>query len=273
MWPRSNAGTPITTGRWPSGRTGRCGAGHREWLERLEAEAGNLAAAVRWYLAHDRAPLPHLFRVLWLFWELRDHLGEARAWIGQLLPAAGSLDPRARAELLWAGVATATELHDDPAALAASQRLAPQLDRIEDPFLHALCQLAMAWMSPITGDFDGAVRQALASLEQLRGQDEPYWTAVTAVSAGYLELVVGHYDDALRHTQEVRDLAERFGYSWLAAWSRVQLGRLDIARGRLVEARELLDEALDLSLAIYVTRNVTLCLVAYARLAMAEGEP
>ena len=106
------------------------GAGHREWLERLEAEAGNLAAAVRWYLAHDRAPLPHLFRVLWLFWELRDHLGEARAWIGQLLPAAGSLDPRARAELLWAGVATATELHDDPAALAASQRLAPQLGKL-----------------------------------------------------------------------------------------------------------------------------------------------
>ena len=29
---------------------------------------GNLAAAVRWYLAHDPGPLPHLFRVLWLFW-------------------------------------------------------------------------------------------------------------------------------------------------------------------------------------------------------------
>src|SRR4029077_6394372 len=37
------------------------------WLERLDAEAGNLAAAVRWYLAHDPGPLPHLFRILWLF--------------------------------------------------------------------------------------------------------------------------------------------------------------------------------------------------------------
>jgi predicted ATPase len=34
------------------------------WAEGLEMEAGNLAAAVEWYLAHDRAPLPHLFRVL-----------------------------------------------------------------------------------------------------------------------------------------------------------------------------------------------------------------
>jgi predicted ATPase len=36
--------------------------GETEGRERLQAEAGNLAAAVRWYLAHDRGPLPHLFR-------------------------------------------------------------------------------------------------------------------------------------------------------------------------------------------------------------------
>jgi predicted ATPase len=41
------------------------GPGHGQWLEYLNAEAGNLAAAVRWYLDHDRGPLPHLFRVPW----------------------------------------------------------------------------------------------------------------------------------------------------------------------------------------------------------------
>jgi len=65
----------------------------------------------------------------------------------------------------------------------------------------------------------------------------------------------------------------RFGYNWLGAWSRVQLGTLNIMRGRLDQARELLDEALDLSLAIYITRNVSLCLIAYARLALAAGDP
>src|SRR5262245_8889902 len=77
------------------------GAGQREWAERLQAEAGNLAAAVRWHLAHDLQPLPHLFRVLWPFWEFHDDLGEVRDWTGQLLPTAGALDPPARAELLW----------------------------------------------------------------------------------------------------------------------------------------------------------------------------
>jgi predicted ATPase len=248
------------------------GTGHGEWLERLAAEAGNLAAAVRWYLDHDRAPLPHLFRVLWLFWELRDHMAEAREWVGQLMPTATSLNPQARAELLWTAVATANEVHDDAASVAASERLASLVGGIEDPYLQAVCQLVIAWASPITGDFDGALRQVLESLAVLRAQDEPYWTGVAALSAGSLEITAGHLDDALRHLQEARDLAGRFGYSWLDAWSRVLLGTLDIMRGRLGQARELLDQALGLSLTIYVSGNVPLCLIAYAQLALAAGD-
>jgi hypothetical protein len=75
---------------------------------------------VDWYLSHDRAPLPHLFRNLLPYWLLaEDILGPAQAWIGQLLPAAGSLDPQARAELLWAATVTANQAGDGAAALAA----------------------------------------------------------------------------------------------------------------------------------------------------------
>jgi predicted ATPase len=73
------------------------GPGRSEWLERLGAEAGNLAAAVRWYLAHDLGPLPHLFRVLYLFWSRWDLGREAWSWVEQLLPGFGTLDPRPRA--------------------------------------------------------------------------------------------------------------------------------------------------------------------------------
>jgi predicted ATPase len=250
----------------------RC-ANHLDWLERLEAEAGNLAAAMRWYLAHDPVPLPHLFRVLWPFWELRDHLNEARTWVAQLLPAAGSLDSLAQAELQWAATATANELHDDPAALAASQALAPLLANIDDSYLTTMSELVIAMTLPISGDFDGALRGLLASLGEMRSQDEPYWTAVAALGASYMETAAGRTSDALDHIREARELAERFGYSWLAAWSRIQLGTLDVLQGRLEEARKSLNEALDLSLAIYVTRNVTLCLIAFARLALAEGQP
>jgi predicted ATPase len=122
--------------------------GASEGRERLQAEAGNLAAAVRWYLAHDRGPLPHLFRVLWLFWTQQDLEREAWPWVQQL-PAAGTLDPQARAELAWAAAVLAVDTGDDAAALAARQRLAPLLAGISDPFLHAVAQLAIAWTLPI----------------------------------------------------------------------------------------------------------------------------
>ena len=207
------------------------GAGQGEWLERLDAEVGNLAAAVRWYLAHDRGPLPHLFRVLLLFWVQRDLEREAWSWVEQLLPAAATLDPQAGAELAVVAAVIAVDTGDDAAALAARRRLAPLLAGISDPFLHAVSQLAMAWTLPITGDFDAALREAAVSLEELRGQDEPVFTEIAAFAAGSLEMVLGRYDDALGHLREVRDLAERSGGARLAL-SRAQLGILGCAAGR-----------------------------------------
>ena len=253
-------------------------AGPSEWLD---AEAGNLAAAVRWYLAHDRGPLPHLFRILFLFWVQRDLEREAWSWVERLLPAAATLDPQAGAELAVVAAVIAVDTGSDAAALAARQRLAPLLAGIQDPFLHAASQLAMAWTLPITGDFDGALRDAAVSLEELRGQDEPVFTAIAAFAVGSLEMVLGRYDDALGHLREVRDLAEGAGGAWLGAgspssWVALrarQLGILAVLRGGLDEARALLDEALERSLAARSLWFVTLCLVGYAQLALAEGDP
>jgi predicted ATPase len=249
------------------------GADQLGWCGRLDADEGNLAAAVRWYLGHDPGPLPRLFRVLWLFWFLRDHLGEARSWVGQLLPTADSFDLQARVELAWTAAATGLEVGDDQAALAARERLAPLLDGIEDPYLRAVSQLVMAWTSEVVGDFDSVLRETLVSLEQLHGQDEPFWTALAAYTAGLVETTVGRYDDALPHLTEMRDLADRLDNPWLAAVSRVYLGMLAVAQDRPEEAGGLLDEGLELSLAAHSTRSVTLCLAAFARQASVEGDP
>jgi len=249
------------------------GAGHSPWLERLEAETGNLAAAIRWYLLHDREPLPHLLRVLWPFWFLRDPLTEARTWIGELLPTASSLGPLARAELIWTAAVNALEVGDDSTALAARQQLAALREVIDDPFLHAVCQLAIAWATPLTGDFDGALLAASAALDELHGQDEPLWTALAAGTLGSMETSAGRCEDARGHLSEIHDLADRFDSAWLAAWSRVQLGTVAVMQGQLDQARELLDDALTRSVEAHSTRSVTLCLTAFARLALAEGDP
>jgi predicted ATPase len=246
-------------------------AGRGEWLERLDADAGNLAAAVRWYLAQEPGPLPHLFRILWLFWSLRDHEREARSWIKQLLPTVGTLDRQPQVELMWVAAVTAVDTGDDTAALAARQYLAPLLDEIHDPFLHAASRLAMAWTLPIPGDFDGTLREAALALEEFRGQDEPIFSAMAGFTAGSVEIALGRYDDATRHLSEARDLADRAG-DWLAAGARAQLGILAVLQGRLDEAPALLAGALKVSLAARSTQFVAMCLVGYAWLAFADGD-
>src|SRR6185437_15271771 len=122
------------------------------------------------------------------------------------------------------------------------------------------------WTLPITGDLNGALREVTVALEELRGQDEPVFTAFAVFTAGSLNTALGRYDDALRDLREAHDLAERAGGDWLGAGFRMQLGILAVLRGRP-------DEALDRSLAARSTAFVTLCLVGYAQLAFAEGEP
>jgi hypothetical protein len=112
-----------------------------------------------------------------------------------------------------------------------------------------------------------------ASLEELRGQGEPVFTAIAAFGAGSLETALGRHDDGWRHLLEARDLAQRFGGDWLTAGCQAQLGILEVLHGRLDQARALLDQALDLSLAARSTPFMTLCVAAHAWLALAEGEP
>ena len=95
------AGRPARTPHRP-GRMDRAPA-HRG------REHGRVSALAP--VARSRGPA-NLFRVLTLFWELRDPIGDRRGWIAELRPDADSLDPQPRAELLWAGAMSALDAGD-----------------------------------------------------------------------------------------------------------------------------------------------------------------
>jgi len=240
-----------------------------EWCAGLLAEEGNLGVAIRWFLEHDPGPLPHLFRILWFFWQMGDGLAEGRKWIEELRARANALTSRDRAELSLIWAVTAVEVGDDDGALAAIAGL----DGVDASALESDAQLALAWVRPIHDDIDGALRAALSAVDGFRRQKEPLlgWALFTA---GLLELALGRHDAARLHLAETCDLAERLGNQWLRSSARTQLASLAAVTSQFDQARVLLRESVEAREHVAIsTQNVTFALLARAQLALAEGDP
>lgn len=258
-------GALVENTDWPTER-------QTEWAERLRTDEENLRVAIRWFLTHDIAPLPHIFRILWLFWQMRGRMPEGRAWIDEVQPRAGALDDHAQAELLFTSAVTAVEVGDDDSALATVDGLERLEGRIDDPYLESAARLAVSWTLPIVDDLDGALQAASAALDGFRQQSEPFM-AFAALTVGMLEMTLGRHAAAHAQLTEVNELGGRFENNWLESSARSQLASLAVRAGRLDEAQALLVESVDESEDTELsTLNVTFSLVASAQLALAEGD-
>jgi predicted ATPase len=257
-------GALVENAGWPARR-------QAEWAQRLRGEEGNLGAAVRWFLNHDLAPLPHMFRILWLFWQMRDRMPEGREWVQELRRRADALDDRGRAELSLISVVTAMEVGDDEGALAEVTEIQRLEGRIDDPSLESAAQLAISWVRPLLDDVEGALTSALAALDGFRRQNDPF-TAWAAFTAGLLELALGRHDGARVHLTEASALGGQLGNHWLRSTARTQLASLAVATDHLEEARTLLRDSVDAGGELS-TQALTFSLIAHARLALAEDKP
>jgi len=252
---------------WPGDR-------HLEWAGRIRVEEENIRAAVQWFLDHDVAPLPHLFRSLWLYWQLLDQMPEGRAWIDELLARVDSFEAQSKVEVLLTSAMTAVEVGDDQTALAAAAAIDDLDEPIDDPFLAGSLHLVLGWIRPIEGDDEGALRASIAAYETYLANGEPVGASGAAMSAGMLSMNLGRIDEARHHFAEVERLGGTTGNNWLQEGRLTQLALLEIAAGDLDEARRLVVASVAPDdLAMLNTNTLAFALVAFATLAMAEQRP
>src|SRR5207244_13445868 len=96
------------------------------------------------------------------------------------------------------------------------------------------------------------------------------WAALTG---GLLEMTLGRDDAAREYLTEANELGGQFGNKWLESGARTQLAALAVRAGDLDEARAQLVKSVDASEDAEPTiQTVTFSLVAYAQLALAEGD-
>ncbi|WP_426570916.1 DUF4062 domain-containing protein [Aquihabitans sp. McL0605] len=255
----------VDGAEWPAER-------QAAWAARLRADEENLRAAIRWFFEHDVTPLPHLFHMLWLFWQVSDRMPEGRAWTDELQRRSDELDDQARFELLLTSSLTAVEVGDDGGALAMTAEIEQLAPGITDPYLQRVGSLALSWTLPIRDDFDGALAAATDALTGFRAGDEPF-LAFAMLTVGILDLAMGRQDEARSCLTEVAELGRWSDNRWLEAAAGAQLAAIAIADGDLVEARHLVAAAVAFDDdAQMSTLTITFALIATARLLVAEGD-
>jgi predicted ATPase len=256
--------TLVEDVHWPAER-------QLDWVERVRVDEENVRAAVHWFFDHDVTPLPHLFRVLWLFWQMGDRMPEGRQWIDQLRQRAAELGTDE--EVLFTATVTAVEVGDDDNALAAVEAIRRIGGPMEDPALAGPLKLAISWTVPIVDDFEGALQAATDALAGLRRADDAL-APFAMLTVGMLEMALGRDDSAREHLSEVDALGAELGNNWLESSARTQLAALAVRAGRLDEADRLLAESVRaIRKAQPITLTVTFALVAHAQLALARGDP
>lgn len=250
------------------------GQQHREWAERIRVEEENVRVAVHWFLEHDVTPLPHLFRSLWLYWQLLDQMSEGRRWIDRLLDRVDSFDPRSRVEVLLTSAMTAVEVGDDRTALAAAAAIEAQPQPIDDPFLAGSVHLVLAWIRPIEDDDEGSLRAAVRAYDTYLAADELVGASGAAMSAGMSSMNLGRPDDARHWFSEVERLGGTTGNNWLQDGRLTHLALLAVDEGDLDEARRLVVASVSATdIASLNTNTLAFALVASASIAMASGRP
>jgi ATP/maltotriose-dependent transcriptional regulator MalT len=248
--------------------------GQDEWSDRLRLDDGNVRRAVRWFFDHDTHPLPHMFRVLWWFWQLNDRMREGRAWLEELLPRADELNEQEQIDLYLTAAVTGIEVGDDDGSLSAAREIEQVQDRIDDPFLASWAQLALAWTRPISGDYDGALTAGYRALDGFRALGESFMEGAALMTVGTLELGLGHTDIARPFLSEVQSIGAQFRNNWLASGGQVQFAVIATQEGRFDDAHARLQEAMDAADQTQLaTHTLSFCLVALAQLALAEGDP
>jgi len=242
------------------------------WLQRLDAERGNLRAALTWAAESGQVEVGlRTASALWRFWQLRASDIEGREYLDQLL-ADGSSSPsiRARAQSAAASLALVHGDHDAvrrylDASLPVHRRLGD-----DQNVAHYLGVLAVSALAQ--GDLDRARALAEEALEIGRRSRDPSSVAYALAQIGAVLAAQGELDEAQRATEEsVRRARELGNVRSVGSWTRC-LGRIVFLRGDYAQARRLFEESLAIHRDLGDTWGIAGSLASLALVALEAGE-
>lgn len=157
----------------------RAGAVHPAWASRLDAERGNIRAALhRWLARGDSEAALATAGALVDYWWMRSDFGEGRSWCERALSLAMEVSaPVSRASSLYGACVMASNQGDHARALAAGEEMLREAALIENPVSIIRAHYALCRAARNAGQGPRALEHALAALELSRQAVLPVWQA------------------------------------------------------------------------------------------------
>ena len=247
-------------------------AREKEWLDRLEAELGNIGAAVYSYRQQD--PLLMLaigssaVRLLWV----RGHLTEGRIWLSEALQGA----PEAsllRAKGLW-GLSVLAHLQGDRAGAISAARESLALARqLGDDTIaaSALGQLALA--AEETRDWTAALSLYDEAAALLRDATVETDLATTLNNMGNVALKCGEHERARSLFEQSFAIQKQQGNKEGMTFPLLNLGLLALDQGSYDLAKSYIARSLKHASDLGHQELIAVCLDASAAVTVAAGDP
>jgi predicted ATPase len=172
------------------------GCDHQEWLDRLEAENGNLMVLAHRAVAAD--DVTDVALIAWSVWRwiwVNDHITAARYWMEPILARADDLSADAQAKARWVMGCLLYEQGDYPSALENLQTSRRLFAELGDEYGAAMGTMMLAALVAGQGDADQAYAHWTSSAATLRRHGDLFSAAVAAGSHG-VHLLLNNGDGA-----------------------------------------------------------------------------
>ena len=250
------------------------GTDQAHWVRRLDAETGNLRAALAWSL--ERGSLEVGLRTagaLMRLWSVRGQF-EGRSWLEQALTRVGDEIPAAvRAKALFASGYAALGQGDHAEAQKRFEESLQAYDEVEDRGGRSRTLAQLGWLAMTRGHLERATTMSQESLALARELGDDRTASVALANLADTAAALGDEDQAAGLFEESLSLRVRSGDRRNVANALLNLGRIELARGNVEHALELLAEGRELALELGDTWGASVGAASLARVALQGDLP
>ena len=248
-------------------------AGQLEWIDGLDADHGNVRAALEFCLSEPGEAEAGLRMAcdLWLYWEARGHLTEGRRFLDALIGRVRHA-PDLAIRGMWAAGYLALVQGDGHAARSRLQDALSAGNSRGDARAVAYASQFLGRALWFTGEADRGLALTVEALRRHRAAADWQGVVLTLVQLGVMRTLMGSPETAVALFEECVTVCEAHGERWNRSYAVWGLGLAAWLAGDIGRAAELEQTALRLKRDVGDQVGIPLCLDALAWIAASRDE-